>query len=97
MTVACLRCGSPADQRYRLVMGQGRLERLCPLCADTLSALVQLAGDACLLAVADPRFAAWLESGRWPTRDGGSIGPEDLPDGWHTTDCPCCAFLAEED
>jgi hypothetical protein len=77
-------------------MGRGRLERLCPACADALSALVQAAGETCRLSLADERFVAWLESGRWSTRDGRSLGPEDLPTGWHGAECPCCATFAEE-
>jgi hypothetical protein len=73
------------------------MERLCPHCSDTLAALVQLAGDTCLLAVADPCFAAWLETGRWPASDGQSLGVEDLPEGWHSSACPLCAAFMEED
>jgi hypothetical protein len=97
VTVACLKCGSPAEGRFRLVMGRGRMERLCPACADGLSALVQAAGDTCQLSLADGRFVAWLETGRWPARDGRSIGPDGLPAGWHGSECPCCATFAEEE
>jgi hypothetical protein len=93
----CLKCGTDTSKRFRLVMGQGRMERLCPECADSLSALVRSAGDTCQLTMADKRFAAWLETGRWTTKDGRSIGPEDLPAGWHGTECPCCATFAEEE
>jgi hypothetical protein len=72
------------------------MERLCPGCADLLSALVQAAGDTCQLATSDPRFASWLETGNWTTRDGRTLGPEDLPAGWHGQECPCCATFAEE-
>ena len=96
MTALCLKCGSPADSRFRLVMGQGRMERLCPNCADTLSALVRSAGDTCQLSLANERFVTWLETSRWPARSGQTIGSEDLPAGWHGTECPCCAAFAEE-
>lgn len=97
MTATCLKCGGPAEVRFRPVMGQGRMERLCPHCSDTLSALVQLAGNSCVLAVADPHFAAWLDTGRWPTRAGDTVGPDDLPDGWHSNSCPLCAAFMEEE
>jgi hypothetical protein len=78
-------------------MGRGRLERLCPDCAATLSALVRAAGDSCTLSLANERFVTWLETGRWTGRDGQSLGPEDLPAGRHGVECPCCATFAEED
>jgi hypothetical protein len=93
----CLRCDAPAEGRFRLVMGQGRMERLCANCADDLSALVRAAGDTCQLSLADARFAAWLDTGRWQTRDGQSLGPEDIPAGYHAVTCPCCATFAEEE
>ena len=62
-----------------------------------IRALVQAAGDSCQLSLADARFAAWLGTGRWPAHDGRSLGPEDLPAGWHGTECPCCAAFAEEE
>jgi hypothetical protein len=96
MTVLCLRCGAPAEGRFRLVMGRGRMERLCANCAEGLSTLVRTAGDTCQLSLADARFSAWLETGRWTTRDGRSLGPEDISVGHHTVDCPCCAIYAEE-
>lgn len=96
MTARCLKCSSPAEGRFRLVMGQGRMERLCPDCADTLSALVRAAGDTCQLSLADERFVTWLETNHWMARTGQRIGPEDLPAGWHGTECPCCATFAEE-
>ena len=95
--MTCLKCGQPIAGAARLVMGRGRMERLCPGCGDLLSALVQAAGDTCQLSLADPRFAAWLETGRWTTRDGRTLGPEDLPEGWHGVSCPCCAAFQEED
>jgi hypothetical protein len=73
------------------------MERLCPDCADDLSALVQAAGDTCVLSLSDPRFATWLETGRWPTQDGRGLGPEELPRDWHGGECPCCATFAEEE
>lgn len=97
MTIACLKCGAPAEGRFRPVLGRGRLERLCPDCAGTLSTLVRVAGDACQLSLADDRFVTWLETGHWPARDGRSIGPEDIPGGWHSAECPCCADFAEEE
>jgi hypothetical protein len=97
VTTACIRCGSPARERFRLVMGRGRMERLCAGCSDSLSALVQVAGDTCQLTLTDARLAAWLETGRWPARDGRSVGPEDIPAGWHRAECPCCATFAEEE
>ncbi len=96
MTVACLKCGGSITDRFRLVMGKGRMERLCPGCSDALSALVQAAGDTCQLSLADERFVAWLETGRWLTKDGRAISLEDLPSGWHSAECPCCAVFAEE-
>lgn len=93
----CLSCGGPAEGRFRPVMGRGRMERLCPACSDRLSMLVQTAGETCVLHLDDPRFQHWLETGRWPTRDGGSIGPEDVPAGLHANNCPCCAAFADED
>jgi hypothetical protein len=93
----CLKCGGPAEGRFRLVLGRGRMERLCSDCANALSALVQAAGDSCQLSLADARFASWLGTGCWLSRDGRSLGPEDLPDGWHGTECPCCAAFAEEE
>jgi hypothetical protein len=93
----CIKCGRPAEGRFRLVMGQGRMERLCPTCAESLSRLVRTASETCLLSLADARFMAWLETGRWLTKDGRTIGPEDLPAGWHTPECPCCATFDEED
>ncbi len=97
MTALCLKCGSPAENRFRLVMGRGRMERLCPPCADTLSALVRAAGDTCQLSLADERFVTWLETDSWQARDGRSIGIEDLLVGWHGAECPCCATFAEEE
>ena len=94
---ACIKCGSPAEGRFRPVLGRGKMERLCPDCADRLSALVRAAGNTALLSLADDRFVAWLETGRWPTGDGRSIGVEDLPQGWHGAGCPCCATFAEEE
>ena len=96
MTALCLKCGNPTGSRFRLVMGRGRMERLCPNCADTLSALVRAAGDTCQLSLADEQFVAWLDTGRWLSRAGREIGPEDLPAGWHGSECPCCAAFAEE-
>jgi hypothetical protein len=97
MSVTCLKCHQPVDGRFRLVMGRGRMERLCPACADQLSALVRAAGETAQLSLADARFVTWLETGRWPTRGGRSLGPEDLPAGWHSPECPCCATFAEEE
>lgn len=96
MTMLCLRCGDPAKGRFRLVLGQGRMERLCAGCAEDLSTLVRAAGDTCQLSLANARFSAWLETGRWLTRDGRSLGPEDIPGGYHAVECPCCATFAEE-
>lgn len=96
MTAVCLKCGNPAESRFRLVMGRGHMERLCPTCADTLSALVRTAGDTCQLSLADEQFVAWLDTGRWSSRTGQVFGPEDLPNGWHGSECPCCAAFAEE-
>lgn len=95
--VACLKCGGPAEGRFHLVLGRGRMERLCAACGADLSALVRAAGDTCQLSLADARFRGWLETGRWPGRDGRSLGPEDVADGRHPPECPCCAAFAEED
>jgi hypothetical protein len=73
------------------------MERLCPGCADALSALVQAAGETCQLSLADARFVSWLETGRWTTRDGRSLGADDVPGGPHDAQCPCCAVFAEEE
>jgi hypothetical protein len=97
MTVLCLRCGGPAEGRFRLVMGKGRMERLCASCAEDLSALVRLAGESCQLSLANPRFSAWLDSGHWTTRDGRSLGQDDIPREYHAVECPCCATFAEEE
>jgi NMD protein affecting ribosome stability and mRNA decay len=97
VTITCLNCGEPAEGRFRLVMGEGRVERLCPDCAGTLSTLVQAAGDSCRLSLAEDRFRTWLETGRWPARDGRTFGLEELPAGWHGSECPCCAIFAEEE
>ncbi len=97
MTTACLKCGGPAEGRFRPVLGRGRVERLCPACADELSALVRAAGETAQLSLADARFASWLATGRWTTRQGQTLGPEDLPGGWHSPECPCCATFAEEE
>jgi hypothetical protein len=96
LTGLCLKCGAPAQDRFRLVLGQGRMERLCAGCGDALSALVRAAGDTCQLSLANERFVTWLESGRWVTKDGRTIGSHDLPEGWHGEECPCCATFAEE-
>lgn len=96
MTVLCLRCGAPAEGRFRLVMGRGRMERLCANCAEGLSTLVRTAGDTCHLSLTDARFSAWLDTGRWTTRDGRSLGPEDISAAPHNVGCPCCATFAEE-
>jgi hypothetical protein len=104
VTAACLKCGAPAEGRFRPVLApggtrgldRGRMERLCPGCADALSALVRAAGETCQLSLADARFVAWLETGRWTTRDGRSLGPDDVPEGHHDAQCPCCAAFAEE-
>jgi hypothetical protein len=93
---ACLKCGGPAEGRFRLVLGKGRMERLCAPCGEHLSALVQAAGDTCQCSLADARFVAWLETGRWITRDGRSFGPEDVPADGHDPECPCCAAFGEE-
>jgi len=82
---------------WRTGLGRGRLERLCPDCAGTLSALVRVVGEPCQLSLADARFVAWLETTRWPEKDGRSVGPEDIPGGWHSTEGPCCAAFAEEE
>lgn len=79
------------------MLGRGRLERLCEACAHDLSALVQSAGDTCQLSLADARFAAWLETGRWTARDGRSLGQEDVMAGQHGAECPCCAVFGEQD
>jgi hypothetical protein len=73
------------------------MERLCQPCSEKLSTLVRAAGDTCQLSFRDRRFVSWLESGRWPTRDGGTLGLEDIPGGWHGTECPCCTTFAEDD
>jgi hypothetical protein len=78
-------------------MGRGRLERLCPDCAATLSVLVRAAGESCTLSLADKRFVTWLETGRWPARDGRNLGLENLPARGHGVECPCCATFAEEE
>ena len=96
MTAACIKCDNPAGERFRLVMGRGRMERLCAGCSEGLSALVRVAGDTCQLSLTDERFVAWLETDHWMARSGQRIGPEDLPAGWHGTECPCCATFAEE-
>ncbi len=93
----CLKCGGPAEGRFRPVLGRGRMERLCACCAGELLALVQTAGDTCLLHLDDPRLQQWLASGRWPTQDGDSLGPEDLPVGLEANTCPCCAAWDEEE
>jgi hypothetical protein len=95
--IECINCGGPTEGRFRPVLGRGRMERLCLDCSDRLSILVQTAGETCVLHLDDPRFQHWLQSGRWPTRDGGSVGPEDVPAGLHANDCPCCAAFADED
>jgi len=97
MDITCLKCGGPAEGRYRPVLGRGRMERLCPACADTLSALVRAAGDSARLSLLDTRFGHWLETGRWTMRDGREIGADELPAGWHQAGCPCCAIFAEEE
>ncbi|MGD2206432.1 MAG: hypothetical protein PVH17_06605 [Anaerolineae bacterium] len=91
-----MKCGQPVEERFRLVMGRGRMERLCPVCAGQLSALVQAVGETAQLSLADERFVAWLETGRWTTREGRTLQLEDLPTGWHSPECPCCALFAEE-
>lgn len=96
MTAHCLRCGDSAEGRFRPVMGRGRMERLCVKCADDLSTLVRAAGETCQLSLADARFSAWLDTGRWKTRDGQWLGSEDVPGGHQAVDCPCCAIFAEE-
>ena len=68
MTVACLKCGAPAEGRFRPILGRGRLERLCPECAGSLSMLVRAVGEPCQLSLTDAQFVAWLETGRWPAR-----------------------------
>jgi hypothetical protein len=73
------------------------MERLCPNCADALSTLVRVVGGACQLSMADARFVTWLETGRWSMRNGGSLGLEDVPYLWPSTECACCAAFAEED
>jgi hypothetical protein len=73
------------------------MERLCPACAEALSVQVQAAGETCQLSLADARFVAWLETGRWTARDGRSLGPDEVPDGRHGVQCPCCAAFAEEE
>jgi hypothetical protein len=93
----CLKCDGPIEGRFRMVRGRGQMERLCPDCSDQLSALVRAAGDTCQLSMGDERFTTWLETGRWTARDGRSLGVEDLPAGWHGTECPCCATFAEEE
>jgi hypothetical protein len=93
----CVNCGSPAEGSFRPVLGRGRMERLCPDCSERLSALVQTAGDTCVLHLGDDRLQHWLQTGRWPTQDGGSIGLEDIPAGRHANACPCCAAFAEDD
>ena len=105
MTHTCLNCGEAADTRFRLVLGHGRMERLCQQCSDHLSTLVRIAGESCQLSMADPRFQTWLETGRWPMQDGRTIGLNDPPAGrrlgsrqdHHRTECPCCAIFAEEE
>ena len=97
MNHACLKCGEVAEQRFRPVMGHGRMERLCPTCADGLSTLVRAAGETCRLSLADARFAAWLETGLWSTDDGRTVSLEEIPAGWHGAECACCAAFAEED
>lgn len=96
MTVLCLKCGVAVEGRFRPVLGRGRMERLCPECAELLSALVRAAGETCQLSLANARFTSWLETDRWMARDGRSFGPEDIPGGWHGPECPCCAAFAEE-
>ncbi len=93
----CIKCGGPAEGRFRPVLGRGRMERLCPGCAEALSASVRAAGDTCQLSLADDRFVAWLGTGRWPTRDGRSLGPEDVAGAQHRAECPCCAAFAEQE
>jgi hypothetical protein len=97
MNAICIKCGGATQGRFRPVMGHGRMERLCPDCADQLSALVRAAGETAQLSLANERFVRWLETGRWPTRNGATIGPEDLPGGWHGPECPCCATFAEKE
>jgi hypothetical protein len=93
----CLKCGGPAEGRFRLVLGKGRMQRLCEPCGQQLSALVQAAGETCQCSLADARFVAWLETGRWTARDGRSLGPEGVHPGRHDPECPCCAVFGEED
>jgi len=95
MAGQCLKCGRRVEGRFWPVMGRGRMERLCPTCADQLSALVRAAGETAQLSLADERFAFWLETGRWPARDGRTLGPDELPPGQHNPACPCCAAFEE--
>lgn len=105
MKHACLKCGMPAERRYRLVLGNGRMERLCLACNNQLSALVRTAGDTCQLSMADHRFVTWLEAGHWPMRDGRALTLHTSPgarplEGGHGHaghECPCCATFAEEE
>lgn len=104
MTHTCLKCGGAAAKRFRLVLGTGRIERLCRACSDRLSTLVQTAGDTCQLSLGDSRFLTWLRTDQWPLRDGRLVELNNTPGGpsstvtpvRHGTDCPCCAIFAEE-
>lgn len=105
MTHTCLKCGQTADKSFRLVLGSGRMERLCQNCSEVLSTLVRTAGDTCQLSMGDQRFLTWLETGQWPTRDGRFIQLDGPPgnqpskgaQGRHRSQCPCCSTLAEEE
>jgi hypothetical protein len=97
MSAHCLKCSRLVDGAFRPVLGRGRMERLCPDCAASLSALVRAAGETCQLTLVDARFVNWLETGRFPTRDGRSLGPESLPAGQHSAECSCCAAFAEDE
>ena len=97
MSVSSLNCGRLVEGTFRPVLGRGRMERLCPDCAELLSALVRAAGDTCQLSLTNSRFVNWLDTGCWTTRDGRIVGPENLPAAdQHTGECPCCATFAED-
>jgi hypothetical protein len=101
---ACLKCGVHVGKHFRLVLGNGRMERLCLACSDQLSTLVRTAGDTCQLSMADHRFVTWLETGHWPMRDGRTIVVDAAPSNGpvtggrvrHGSECPCCATFAED-
>jgi hypothetical protein len=78
-------------------MGKGRMEKLCPTCAETLSALVRITGDSCQLSMFDERFVTWLETDNWTAKSGLKMNTEGLMANHHDGACSCCSVFAEED